>query len=430
MVRVCQELWPEGAWDFNPRTWVLPDQAEQLRETLAKSKRTYIVKPQDGSQGDGIFLVQGVRDLDVKLSASPSGGAVVQRYLERPLLLGGTKFDLRMYVAVIGGSRQAPPAVHLCREGLARFCTERYEEPAPGNMHRCMAHLTNYSLNKRSEKFEHCGGAVEDAYDSSSTASKRPLTVALRQIEAEHPEFDTLAFYDSVATLTRTVVSAMAPAMLASYRGCGADDAERMRCCQLLGFDVMLDRNFRPLLLEINNSPSLCIDEALPLVPGDPRLEERGGIPGRPRERGPGRVCVCMDMAQPHTHQTSAVDLAVKAVAVGGLFRLLEQLNCGEGSPEAFHSSSLRRLLAPACGHQGLEKHDLDTLSQRFRSTRFSGRELHGRPEGLRNARSSTSWSCCSGRARARSRRRRRRAASGSPSCCRGPARGAREGGG
>ena len=37
-----------------PGVQVLPDQAEQLRETLAKSKKTYIVKPQDGSQGDGI----------------------------------------------------------------------------------------------------------------------------------------------------------------------------------------------------------------------------------------------------------------------------------------------------------------------------------------------------------------------------------------
>jgi len=213
----------------------------------------------------------------------------------------------------------------------------------------------------------------------------------------------------------------MAPAMFASYRGCGAEDADRMRCCQLLGFDVMLGRDFRPLLLEINNSPSLCIDEALPLDPGDPRLEglERGrsGIPGRPRERGPGKVCVCMDMAQPHTHQTSAVDLAVKTLAMGGMFKLLEKLHRGEDSPEvdsyitvdvsgdgtfellrsveslfsnnggaqkAFHSGTLRRLLTPACSQGGLEKHDLDTLSQRFRSTHFSSRELNGRPGGLR----------------------------------------------
>mmetsp|Transcript_69596 Transcript_69596/g.148877 ORF Transcript_69596/g.148877 Transcript_69596/m.148877 type:complete len:605 (+) Transcript_69596:200-2014(+) len=417
MVLACQDLCEPGTWDFNPRTWVLPDQLEALRTVLEKSKKTYIVKPEDGSQGDGIFLVQGLRDLDVKLSTRSNKAAVVQKYLDKPLLLGGTKFDLRLYVCLIAGSAESAPHVLLCKEGLARFCTEKYDEPSQGNMHRCMAHLTNYSLNKRSEKFEHAGESLEEVFDPASTASKRPLTAVFQQLEAEHKNFDREQFYSSVAALVQTTVAAMAPALVAFHRGAvtGGGEFRDMRCVQLLGFDVMLDRDFKPYLLEVNNSPSLCIDEALGLEAGDPRIEERGGRPGRPREKL-GKVCLCMDMSQPHTHQTSMVDLHVKSVAIAGVFRLLEQLQQGVEQPEvdsyiatdttdedifallslvealftrcggaqkAFTSSTLRRTLGPICGRGTLEKHDLDSLSQRFRATHFVSHD-HTRPDGLR----------------------------------------------
>ena len=99
MIRSCQCLCPEGHFQFNPRTWVLPEQLEELRSVLEKSKSTYIVKPEDGSQGDGIFLVQGLHQLDIKLSAQ-SGAAVVQKYISKPLLLHGLKFDLRMLLGL------------------------------------------------------------------------------------------------------------------------------------------------------------------------------------------------------------------------------------------------------------------------------------------------------------------------------------------
>ena len=37
--------------------------------------------------------------------------------------------------------------------GLARFCTEAYSRPTAKNCSHVMSHLTNYSLNKRSDAF-------------------------------------------------------------------------------------------------------------------------------------------------------------------------------------------------------------------------------------------------------------------------------------
>lgn len=397
-------------FSFNPPTWVLPDQYNELKAKLEKSKKTFIVKPEDGSQGDGIFLVKGIRDLDIKLANSR--GAVVQQYVEKPLLLGGVKFDLRMYVCLVGGSDRAPPQVFLYKEGLARFCTEKYEEPSQSNMHKCMAHLTNYSLNKRSDKFEHAGETLESVFDPSSTASKRPLTAALTQMEREFPGFQRDSFYESVASLVEKSVALMAPVLTAFARP--SVGGGELPSFQILGFDVLLGHDFAPYLLEINNSPSLCIDEALPLDAENLSPQERSTPIGLTREKG--KVCRCMDMAQPHYHQQALVDVVVKKTAMGGAFQLLQQLKEGTEEPEhadyisidvagdplfellravenrfqdcggaqkAFSSGALRRHLGHLCSVGALEKHDLDTLSQKFRFTNFGSRDS-ARPEALR----------------------------------------------
>ena len=75
---------------------------------------------------------------------------VVQRYLTKPYLIDGFKFDLRLYVLVNGIS---PLRVYLWNDGLARFATVPYETPNPKNMSNLFMHLTNYAINKDSDQF-------------------------------------------------------------------------------------------------------------------------------------------------------------------------------------------------------------------------------------------------------------------------------------
>lgn len=167
-----RHLFPEE-FKFYPQTWLLPEeQAEfddyaQRQRGLGKTT-TYIVKPDEGAQGEGIFLIQNPRDLcNIRL---PS---VVQKYLPKPFLLRGLKFDLRLYVLVVGLD---PLEVYLSQSGMARFCTMPYQAPAVGNLHQTFMHLTNYSLNKRSKDYVHT--------EEVDKGSKRTFASVLVELEA------------------------------------------------------------------------------------------------------------------------------------------------------------------------------------------------------------------------------------------------------
>merc|ERR1712216_160196 len=70
--------------------------------------------------------------------------------------------------------------------------------------------------------------------------------------------------------LVALTIAAMAPTMAHAYSNVfGADidkrsagDGARRRCFQVLGFDVMLDSDYRPWLIETNHSPSMAIKGA------------------------------------------------------------------------------------------------------------------------------------------------------------------------
>lgn len=89
---------------------------------------------------------------------SYDNAAVVQRYIDNPLLIGGYKFDLRLYVCV---PSYRPLTIYLYKEGLARFATEKFSLEQLDDPFR---HLTNFSLNKLgpgySEKKERIGAGT------------------------------------------------------------------------------------------------------------------------------------------------------------------------------------------------------------------------------------------------------------------------------
>lgn len=47
------------------------------------------------------------------------------------------------------------------------------------------------------------------------------------------------------------------------YNSCQPDDIENSLCFQILGFDIMIDRDYTPYLIEVNQMPSLATESPL-----------------------------------------------------------------------------------------------------------------------------------------------------------------------
>ena len=89
-------------------------------------------------------------------------------------MVDNKKFDLRVYVLV---TSLDPVVAFLADEAMVRFCTEEYKKPDKENMHKVLGHLTNFSLNKLSDKFVNTAD-IEQQED----ASKRTLSSLMKNL--------------------------------------------------------------------------------------------------------------------------------------------------------------------------------------------------------------------------------------------------------
>lgn len=81
---------------------------------------------------------------------NPDANVVAQEYVDNPFLIDGLKFDLRLYVLLYGIH---PLRIYLFDDGMARFATNPYQSAKDGDITDLYQHLTNYSINKLSDKF-------------------------------------------------------------------------------------------------------------------------------------------------------------------------------------------------------------------------------------------------------------------------------------
>lgn len=131
------------------------------------------------------------------------------------------KFDLRLYVLVLGTD---PLRIFLSKEGLARLSTKNYEEVNDENFDDMLMHLTNYSINKHSAKFQPNRAAILD-----SNGHKRSLKFALKYIE-KCAGMDSAKVMEQIKDIiVKTLISGQ-PQLSYTFKSCQLDDYENSMC--------------------------------------------------------------------------------------------------------------------------------------------------------------------------------------------------------
>uniref|UniRef100_A0A1A8QEA2 Tubulin--tyrosine ligase-like protein 5 n=1 Tax=Nothobranchius rachovii TaxID=451742 RepID=A0A1A8QEA2_9TELE len=228
-----------------PQTFVLPSENQEFRNCFAKDKGPWIIKPVASSRGRGIYLVSNPNQI------SMDENILVSRYVNNPLLIDEFKFDVRLYVLV---TSYDPVLIYVYEEGLARFATVKYDQ-TPTNIKNTFMHLTNYSLNKKSSDYVSCDDPEVEDY-----GNKWSMSAVLRYLKQEGK--DTTLLMKQVEDL---VIKAVLSAELQIAAACKMFVPHKTNCFELYGFDVLIDSNLKPWLLEVNLSPSLSCDAPLDL---------------------------------------------------------------------------------------------------------------------------------------------------------------------
>ena len=259
-------------FNYLPKTYILPDDIEKFKKEvypLFKSKqeggaieeeeegveeseknkkksnksKMFIIKPVASSRGRGIKLMANI--------ASVPNKCLVSHYIDNPLIINKKKFDLRLYVVITGF---APLKIYLFEDGLVRFASVEYNSDE-NNPHNKFMHLTNYSINKHNENFD------SQINVGDCTGSKWSFSALKKYFFENNLDYDELfkkikdIIIKSVITICDKTVSLTDK--LTSTENC---------LFELYGFDVLVDSNLRPWLMEINLNPSLNTDTELDLI--------------------------------------------------------------------------------------------------------------------------------------------------------------------
>lgn len=293
----------------------------------AGQRPTLIVKPDRGSQGSGIALVKSPEDLQKTLARLVSPQAIVQEYVAEPLLLEGFKWDARIYVLLVPDSSGRQLHAFMSQDGLARVCVDPYEVPTKRNLHKQLSHLTNYSVSKLSDKYVHNCDPSDGGY-----GCKRSLRAVLQRLNLKGEDFwrDLGALVaDTVAAITDPLLRTCSSEEFWNGDKLTADLAQRhfCRCFQILGFDVLVDQTAKPWLLELNNNPSLSVDEVAPLY-SKSRAEVNQVFAAHAKLCGESkgdRPCRCSSHPRPHRHKVCPIDVAVKLPVAMGTLQVVQR---------------------------------------------------------------------------------------------------------
>jgi tubulin monoglycylase TTLL3/8 len=243
------ELVKEKEWKVISKDVRGPDKLQQLSEAeisraisvLKKLKEKYpqfeingmsniwIVKPGGLSRGRGISCYNTLPE--ILEHVQKEGTWVVQKYIENPMLVLRKKFDIRQWVLLTSWN---PVTAWFYERCYLRFGVEDYSIQDLKNK---FIHLTNNSIQKNSELFEN--SEIEGSMWYSEELAeyiKKNTGSDLWELKIK-PKVKEIVMY-SLECVQEIVDN-------------------RKNSVELYGFDIMIDEEYNPWLIEINASPAM-----------------------------------------------------------------------------------------------------------------------------------------------------------------------------
>lgn len=177
---------------------------------------------------------------------------VIQKYIERPLLINKRKFDIRIWVLLTHDLK-----VHFFKEGYLRTSCEDFSLKSE-DVCKTFVHLTNNAVQKQSDNYGQFEDGNQMSFDDFQT-----------YIDENYSASGINVKNDLVASMKQTVVTTFKAAENFLLKD------NRRSTFELFGFDFIIDEEFKVWLIEINTNP--CLEESSKLLESlIPRMVDDG----------------------------------------------------------------------------------------------------------------------------------------------------------
>ncbi|RVE54648.1 hypothetical protein evm_000769 [Chilo suppressalis] len=192
----------------------------------------WIIKPAHCSRGRGIRMASKlavITDLLNKANAK----FVIQKYIEEPLLIHETKFDIRQYYLV---TSTYPLVIWMYKDCYLKFSSQKYNLK---NYHESI-HLTNNAVQR---KYKNCKERHAELPQSNMWHSETFKDYLLKI--GKNKVWDNIIYPGMRKSITGIMLSCQDTLNVSKNR------------FELYGCDFILDKEYRPWLIEINSCPDL-----------------------------------------------------------------------------------------------------------------------------------------------------------------------------
>ena len=165
-----------------------------------------------------------------------SNKIILQKYIEKPLLYNGRKFDMRIWVLLTHKME-----IYLFKEGHLKATSFNYSL----DNYDLYIHLTNYSVQKYSDNFEKFEYGNEISFDELQNSINKYYNLNINIRKEILPKIKNIILL-SMQSVKKII-----------------NKYHRKKCFEIFGYDFMLDIDLNPFLIEINTNPGLEISSPL-----------------------------------------------------------------------------------------------------------------------------------------------------------------------
>ena len=228
-------------FNYMPETYIYPNDKDEIIKKFSNYSlninNLWLIKPPNKGGGKGITIFESLKNIN-------TNRFLLTKYITNLHLINDKKYDLRVYALVTG---LKPLRIYLNKEGLIRFATKNFTLNYSSFRNKYI-HITNTDINIKNKDF------IKPNISNIEQANTWNFYTFEKYLKRINIDFGLIKTRIS-DIIIKSIISIYQNLTLELNQNKLNDN----NFYDLLGYDIILTKDYKPYLLEINTGPSLII---------------------------------------------------------------------------------------------------------------------------------------------------------------------------